>query len=141
MVCLFPQLLSLSINSIRKKYNNVKNFGYTDEEVLKMTTCMGGASVYGASITAVSNKLQFYNSIGIHQTIVEYSQRLIPSISRSYARYKFMTNLGEEITDNNCSRLFMGNQAFSKYYGISKEELLKMYNYEKDMEDRNGRVI
>ena len=39
---------------------------------------------------------------------------------------------------NNYRKLFLGNKIFEKTYGITKEELLKKYDYNKKPEDGFG---
>ena len=41
----------------------------------------------------------------------------------------------------NYRKLCMGNKQFEIQYGIKKQDLLEMYNYEKDMEEKHGRII
>ena len=62
------------------------------------------------------------------------------STKLSYARYMFYKDKGIKITMDNYRKLFINQKQFEKAYGIKKEELLKKYDYEKDMKNVGGEI-
>ena len=54
------------------------------------------------------------------------------STALTYARYMFFTNERDLIIDEtNYKRMFISQKRFEKIYGVTNDELLKKYNYEK----------
>ena len=99
-------------------------------------------AIFSLSIENMKLKIDFYDSINLHESVVISPNILMQSIALSYARYYFYQDRGIVITSENFDKLFVCQKRFEKQYGISKEELLKMYDYEKYIEEKkNGRVI
>lgn len=107
--------------------------GYTKEEVIKMTKTL--PQIYSLSIENMKQKIDFYNLIDMHELAVIDAKNLMQSINLSYARYSFYIDLGINIDMNNYRKLFMGQKQFEKTYGITKEELLERYDYNKYKEE------
>ena len=59
------------------------------------------------------------------------------SVALSYARYNFYLSKGISINIDNCKKLFTRNARFKRTYGITKEELLEMFNYDEYMSENN----
>ena len=114
--------------------------GYTREEVLKMTKIL--PTIYGLSIEKIREKIEFYDSINMHELAVKKPKQLMQSVVLSYARYMFYLSRGIEINMGNYSKLFINNKQFEKSYGKTKQEILEEYNYEKYMEEKKiGRTL
>ena len=62
------------------------------------------------------------------------------SVNLSYARYMFFEEKQIKVSMDNYIILFVGNRQFENQYGITKEELIEKYDYEKYMEKENGRT-
>lgn len=122
-----PQIFCYSIENINQKIDDLVSLGYTKEEVIKITNSF--SSIIGLSIENIKQKINFYDSIYIHQLVIEDSKQLMQSISLSYARYQYYLSKGIKIDMSNYHKLFMNNKHFERHYGITKEELLKKYNY------------
>ena len=90
----------------------------------------------------MKQKIEFYDSIDMHELAVVDSKQLIQSVSLSYARYMFCLSIGVEIDMTNYTKLFMNNKKFEKTYGVTKEEILEKYNYDEYLKEKeNGRTI
>ncbi len=139
MIFTFPSLLSISIESITNKINDLMSLGYTKEEVLKMTTEL--PTLFGLSIENIKEKIKFYDEVGLHEVAVLSPKYLMQSISLSYARYMFLKDKGVTIDMSNYKKLFYGQKPFESHYGISKKELLSMYNYEEYKEKENEQKL
>ena len=128
-----PQIYGLSIENMKQKIADVMDLGYTKEEVIKMTKTL--PQIYSLSIENMKQKIDFYNLIDMHELAVIDAKNLMQSINLSYARYSFYIDLGINIDMNNYRKLFMGQKQFEKTYGITKEELLERYDYNKYKEE------
>lgn len=137
---LLPTIYGLSIENIKQKINDIMSLGYSREEAMKMTIYL--PTIYGLSIKNIKQKIEFYDSIDMHQLAVVDPKQLMQSVTLSYARYQFYLSRGINVDMDCYQKLFMSNNKFIKKYGIEKEELLKLYNYEQFLEERkNERII
>ena len=55
--------------------------------------------------------------------------KLIQSLELTYARYRFLSDLGIMINIDNYNKLFYMQSQFSNKYGITNNELLNRYPY------------
>ena len=133
MTKILPSIYGLSIENMKQKIVDIMELGYTKEEVIKMTKTL--PSIYGLSIENMKQKIDFYNLIGMHELAVIDAKNLMQSTNLSYARYSFYIDLGINIDMNNYRKLFINQKQFEKTYGITKEELLKRYDYNKYKEE------
>ena len=130
---ILPAIYGLSIENMKQKIVDIMDLGYTKEEVIKMTKTL--PALYGLSIENIKQKIDFYNLIGMHELAVIDAKNLMQSTNLSYARYSFYIDLGINIDMNNYRKLFINQKQFEKTYGITKEELLKRYDYNKYKEE------
>lgn len=107
--------------------------GYSKEEIIKMTKTL--PVIYSYSIENMKQKIAFYDSIGMHELAVIDAKQLMQSVNLSYARYSFYMDKGINIDIDNYKKLFISQKQFEKSYGITKEELLKKYDYNKYKEE------
>ena len=128
-----PPIYSYSIENMKRKITDIMELGYTKEEVIKMTKTL--PQIYSLSIENMKQKIDFYNLIGMHELAVIDAKNLMQSTNLSYARYSFYIDLGINIDMNNYRKLFINQKQFEKTYGITKEELLKRYDYNKYKEE------
>ena len=129
-----PQIYGYSKENMKQKIEDMIALGYTKEEVIKMTKSL--PTIYGLSIENMKQKIDFYDSIGLHELLVVDAKQLMQSTVLSYARYMFYKDKGITIDMNNYRKLFINNKSFEKAYGITKEELLKKYDYNKYIEKK-----
>ena len=129
-----PQIYGYSIENMKQKIEDIMLLGYSKEEVIKMTKSM--PSIYGLSKENMKQKIDFYDSIGMHVLAVIDTKYLMQSVNLSYARYSFYMDKGINIDIDNYRKLFIGQKNFEKSYGITKEELLKKYDYNKFKEEK-----
>ena len=129
-----PTIYSYSIENLKQKIENIMDLGYSKEEVIKMTKSM--PTIYSYSIENMKQKIVFYDSIGMHALAVIDAKQLMQSVNLSYARYSFYMDKGINIDIDNYKKLFIGQKQFEKSYGITKEELLKKYDYNKFKEEK-----
>ena len=75
----------------------------------------------------------------MHDLAVINPKLLMQSVDLSYARYMFYKEIGLDVDMSNYRKLFTSNKKFEKTYGVTKQELLEKYSYEKHMEEiKNG---
>ena len=110
----------------------------TKEEVIKMTKIL--PAIYGYSIENMKQKIDFYDSIDMHELAVIDSKKLMQSVNLSYARYSFYKDRGIDIDMNNYRKLFVEQKKFEKAYRITKKELLEKYDYDKYEEHRKMKL-
>ena len=120
-----PETLKKKIEEINMY---VEKLGYSKEEVIKMTKSL--PTIYGLSIDNIKQKIDFYDSIGLHELAINDTKKMMQSVSLSYARYMFYKEKNIEITDKSYNKLFINQKQFQKVYGITKEELLEKYDYQ-----------
>ena len=120
-----PETLKKKIEEINMY---MEKLGYSKEEVIKMTKSL--PTIYGLSIDNIKQKIDFYDSIGLHELAINDTKQLMQSVSLSYARYMFYKEKNIEITDKSYNKLFINQKQFQKAYGITKEELLEKYDYQ-----------
>ena len=116
------------------------SLGYTKEEVIKTTRIF--PAIYSYSIENIKQKTEFYDSIDMHELAIIDPKQLMQSTALSYARYMFYKERGIDININNYKILFISKKDFEKKHKIINQELLKMYDYNKYLEEKNnGRTI
>lgn len=120
-----PETLKKKIEEINMY---MEKLGYSKAEVIKMTKNL--PSIYSLNIDNIKQKIDFYDSIGLHELAINDTKKLMQSVSLSYARYMFYKEKNIEITDKNYNKLFINQKQFQKAYGITKEELLEKYDYQ-----------
>ena len=91
-------------------------------------------SLYSLSVENISQKLKFYELIGLREMCINDASRLMQSVDLSYARYKFLENREIFITMQNYKLLFRNQKQFEKQFGITKSEILELYKYEEEKE-------
>lgn len=126
----FPIIFSLDIENIKQKNKDLEKLGYTPDEVKKITITF--PQIYSFSINNIMLKIEFYDSIELHNMVVKDPKNLMQSVNVSYARYKFLERKGINVTMVNYKKIFIDNKKFEAQYKITKETLLKKYNYEED---------
>lgn len=125
-----PQIYCYKKNSIKTKFNNLMSLGYTYEEVKAMIT--NYPAILNTSLEYIKEKIEFYNSIGLHSILIKDTSHLITSLSLVYARYMFLKEKNITIDEKNYRRLFVRSKQFQKKYNISSEELINKYPYKTD---------
>ena len=120
-----PETLKKKIEEINMY---MEKLGYSKAEVIKMTKNL--PSIYSLNIDNIKQKIDFYDSIGLHELAINDTKKLMQSVSLSYARYMFYKEKNIEITDKSYNKLFIDQKQFQKVYGITKEELLEKYDYQ-----------
>lgn len=87
-------------------------------------------TIYGLSIDNIKQKINFYKSLDLEFIVLNDTKNLMQSVKLSYARLMFYKDRNIEISELNYIKLFVDQKRFEKQYEISKEEILKMYNYD-----------
>ena len=135
MTKLLPALLAYGIENIRQKLDDLIELGYSKQDVIKMTKLF--PALFSLSIENVKKKLDFYGDIGIGNVFINDTKNLMQSVELSYARYYFLYDRGIVIDESNYGKLFYGNKAFEKQFGVSKEYLLDKYPYEENKRNKS----
>ena len=134
MTKILPAIYGLSIESMKQKIDDMISLGYTRKEVINMTKDL--PAIYGYSKKNMKQKKDFYDSIGLHELVSVDPKQLIQSVNLSYARYCFYKDKGIDIDMNNYRKLFVREDQFEKSNGITKQELIEKYDYDKYEEQR-----
>ena len=100
----FPTIYSYLIDNIQIKMKQIELLGYTPEEVIRITR--GLPNLFGLSIEKISERLNFYNEIGMHDLALVKPIRLMQGVDLSYARYCFYQDMDIEINMDNYLDLF-----------------------------------
>mgnify|MGYP000236532576 CR=1 FL=1 len=134
----FTPIYGLSIESMKQKIDDMISLGYTRKEVINMTKDL--PAIYGYSKKNMKQKKDFYDSIGLHELVSVDPKQLIQSVNLSYARYCFYKSQGIDIDMNNYRKLFVRENQFQKSNGITKQELIEKYDYDKYEEQRKMKL-
>ena len=129
-----PEIYGYSTRTIEQKMKDMISLGYTRKEVINMTKDL--PAIYGYSKKNMKQKKDFYDSIGLHELVSVDPKQLIQSVNLSYARYCFYKDKGIDIDMNNYRKLFVREDQFEKSNGITKQELIEKYDYDKYEEQR-----
>ncbi|MDO4753239.1 MAG: hypothetical protein Q4A36_03360, partial [Candidatus Saccharibacteria bacterium] len=90
-------------------------------------------AIYGYSIDNMKQKINFYDSIGMHNLVTTDTKQLMQGVALSYARYQFFTHERGIIIDiNNYKMLFMNQNNFKNRYGYNNDEIKQKYPYEEN---------
>ena len=116
------------MRKVKENYEFLISLGYSKEEVIKMTKSF--PQIYGFSIENIKQKIEFYDSIGLHSLVIVAPKSLMQSTKLSYARYMFFKEKGIVIDETNYNKLFANQKQFKKQYGLTKNEILQKYPYE-----------
>ena len=116
------------MRKVKENYEFLISLGYSKEEVIKMTKSF--PQIYGFSIENIKQKIEFYDSIGLHSLVIVAPKSLMQSTKLSYARYMFFKEKGIVIDKTNYNKLFANQKQFEKQYGLTKNEILQKYPYE-----------
>ena len=133
-----PSLYSHKINDITLNdvINSIIKFRYTREDAIYIIKLYPQA--IGGSIKNLEDKLNYYDSIDLHDIAIINPVRLMQSVDLSYARYEFLKKEKKiVVTIDNFNKLFKSSGDFKKKYGITKKELLEKYNYQEYLEKQN----
>lgn len=122
-----PQLYCYKKTSLKTKIDNLIKLGYSQDEV--KTMIINYSTILNSSFEYIREKIEFYNSIGLHDVFVKDTSYLMTSLSLVYARYMFLKEKGITIDEKNYRKLFRRSKQFQKQYNISSEELISMYPY------------
>lgn len=122
-----PQIYCYKQDSIKTKFNNLISLGYTYEEVKAII--VNYPAILNMSLEYIREKIEFYNSIGLHDVLIKDTSYLMTSLSLIYARYMFLKEKGITIDEKSYRKLFMHSKQFQKKYNVSSEELISMYPY------------
>ena len=139
IICLFPNVLSFANEYLANKFDDIMYMGYTPSQVRHITTSF--PNILSLSTDNIREKIVFYDFLEISDFILEKPKFLMQSVELSYARYMFYKSRGIEITEKNCIKLFASNSSFEFSYKINKENLLKLYKYDKDIVKTRRRKI
>lgn len=131
MVTASPRLLAVTPDAIGETIDLMRKLGYLDGEIIKMTE--SNPTLYSSPSSTVADAVEFYDSVGLHDMTVMDAEKLNQNVRLSYARYKYYQENGKTIDMSNYEELFIAPDAFQQQYGMSTEQLIEKYNYDKDV--------
>jgi len=120
-------LFSYSKENIEDKFEYLKSKGYSEKDIIKMTKQL--PALFGLNQENIDKKMEFYNQLDLGFIIIYDTMKLMQSVELTYARYRFLSDLGIIINDDNYLKLFYNQKIFSAQYGITNNELLNTYPY------------
>ena len=128
MTNLLPSIFGYSEENIENRFEYLKSKGYSEQEIIKMTKSL--PPIFNLSEDNIDKKIEFYKEINLEFIITEDTLQLIQSIELTYARYRFFSDIGIIINQDNYRKLFYYSQNnFIKQYGINNNELINRYPY------------
>lgn len=143
MTIMLPAIFGYSLNNIKQKLQDLMDLGYTKEQVIIMTIEL--PALFSYSMDNIKEKIDFLKSVQLDFIVTKNTKQLIKSVELVFARYMFFNEKNIEINDKTCYKLFYKNKEFEKYYGITKEDLLKKYDYESYVKEQNdilnGKIV
>ena len=122
-----PSIFNMTIDTINNKIEYLMSLGYTKEEVFTITKNL--PTIYSYSKENIKDKKNFYDEIGISDFILSKTKNFMQSVELSYARYMFYKSIGIDINIDNYKLLFVEDKIFIRNYGLTKNDILKKYNY------------
>ena len=139
MIKIYPSILNFTIDNMQSKIFTIISLGYTHTQTINIIK--RNPALFGERPERIKEKKLFYDSINLFDIFLISPGQLKQSIELSYARYMFFNSLNIELSmeDNSYKELFIPNKRFETKYKISKEELIKKYNYSEVK--NSGRVI
>lgn len=131
MIKINPNILICSDDKLNEIIKVFKKYNYTLKEIITIT--LNCPYIYNNNVMDVAIKLEFFKQIRMSKYLLEEPMLLVRGIDLAYARYLYLNSVGVKINKNNINILFVGDNYFSKFYDVTKEELL--YNYENNEEN------
>ena len=123
--------MSYGINKLENVIKTLKSFDYTDLELLKIIETF--PNIFGLSNDSIVRRIVLLNKLGLNNIILSDTKQLIQSPELTFARYQCLVSNGIDVSMSTYRRIFIGNSQFERTYNLSKEQLLKMYKYEGEM--------
>lgn len=121
---------NLSVDNIKRKFDMFSSLGFTKEEIIKISTV--SFYIFSKSVNCMKDTIKLYEDIGIKDVIIKNPRMLVFGNKIVYARYQYLASNGIYIdSDQNYSYLLLSKIAFEKKMGITNEELLEKYDYNK----------
>ena len=133
----FPTLFEYDIENVKDKINNLLLKGYSKDEIMDVSKKF--PAILGLSKDNINEKLDFFETVGLQGVALKKPDYTVQSVEVTYARYEFFRMLEVEITSKNINKLFVTAKCFQESYGVSKQELLEMHNYERDYKNNTKR--
>ena len=97
-------LLCLSSSTVESKFKNLVDTGYTKEEVQHITIEM--PTIYELSKENINDRIEYYDSIGLHDIMLKHPKHFMQSTGLTYARYMYLNSIGDTIDENNFTALY-----------------------------------
>lgn len=120
-----PQIFTENVKNLNDKFYFLLEHGYKKEDIVKMTNKL--SSIFSYSLDNLQNKIDFFDFINAHELPVIKPNILMQSSKVSYARYYYFIDKNINFEVNNYRKLFISENQFKRAYGISTEELIKIY--------------
>lgn len=118
-------LFGMSSSYVKNRIDDIMKYGYSKEEALKI---MKGYPAIGTiSKDNTDTKLEFYNSIGLHNLAIISPKQLMQSVKLTHARREFYMSSGIVINIDNFRKLFLGEKQFIKMYNKTNKELIEEF--------------
>lgn len=124
----FPEIYSLSINTIQGRLNHLINLGF-HPNIIKIMF-YNFPQIISFTNELIDEKYNYYASINMLDIFIKDPKYLMQSIQLTEARRQYLINKNLDI--NNYKKLFISNKKFKKNYGITNEEILKDYQNNKE---------
>lgn len=125
-------VLGYEVDTLKERFNDLLGLGFSASSLIKMIKELPTLIVSDIERTRLI--VDFFTSINLRDKIEEFPKSIfMQSVETSYSRYCFYLDMGIVIDESNFKKLFYGSSFYLKNYGITKEDLLSKYNYDKDV--------
>ena len=93
-------------------------------------------TIYELSEENIKDRIQYYDSIGLHSIMLKHPKHFMQSTALTYARHMYFESIGVKIDENNFMKLFCSDKNFVKQYGVDKKTVLEKYDYDEYKESK-----
>ena len=122
-------LLNLTNRRMNSKLKGLEKLGFSKDEIIYMTSV--APNLITSSVEMTKEKIEYLRYIGFGELLKRKPTILITGVATVYARYEFFKNHVPpiKIDETHHSNLFIDWKRFEKRFGITKQDLLKKYDY------------
>ena len=84
-----------TVQILENKIKYLESKGYSEKDIVKMTKLL--PAIFGLSEENLNKKIEFYKEIDLEIIVMKNTMYLMQSIELTYARYRFLNDLGINI--------------------------------------------
>lgn len=119
------RVLDMATARVEEHIKDIEVLGFTNEEALAIAS--GCPSLLSSNSKTLSKKIELLLSLGLRKCILDNPSILMQGVPLTTARVRFFKEQGITIDETNYRRVFRNSVEFKARYGISNEDVLKLY--------------